>query len=136
MYLGLLMSHCLSVSLVNRQRPLIQTAYCYCVLAVLCISQIFPHFGIQEVNSKQQQCKQEVGFEPMRTSWFGWGRQKPILLRDKVNRWQTRRVPLPVNLSLLTTGPNSFHPLIFIHYWPQLEASGFSQWFRLAELAE
>lgn len=130
------MSHCLSVSLVNRQRPLIQTAYSYCVLAVLHISQICPHLGTQEVNSKQQQCTQEVGFQPMRKSRSVWGRKKPILLQDKVNRWQTRRVPLPVKLSLLTTGPNSFHPLIFIHYWPQLEASGFSQWFRLAELAE
>lgn len=54
MYLGLLMSHCLSVSLVNRQRPRIQTAYCYCVLAVLCISQMFPHLGTQEVDSKKK----------------------------------------------------------------------------------
>lgn len=69
MYLGLLMSHCLSVSLVNRQRPPIQTAYCYCVLAVLCISQMFPHLGTQEVNSKQQQHTQEVGVEPARKSW-------------------------------------------------------------------
>lgn len=58
------MSHCLSVSLVNRQRPRIQTAYCYCALAALCISQMFPHLGTQEVNSKQRRHTQEVGTGP------------------------------------------------------------------------
>lgn len=134
MYLSLLMSHCLSVSLVNRQRPLIQTAYRYCVLAVKRISQIFPHLDTQEVNNKQHQCTQEVGFEPMKKgSSNGEG---PILSEDKVNRWQTCSVLPPVNLSTLTTSAHSSHPLIFIHYRPQLEAWGVIRCLRPAELQE
>lgn len=62
--------------LVNRQRPPIQAAYCYCALAVLRVSQMFPHLGTQEVNSKQQQHTQEVGTAPTRRSRSKGGRMK------------------------------------------------------------
>lgn len=59
--------------------------------------------------------------------------------QDKVNRWQRKHKceALPsINLTTLTIGLHCFHPLILIHYCPQLEARGFSRLFRPAELVE